>query len=47
LEHSQRGTLAVKQVLYRQGDRIAHVYFPNGGVWSVTTMALTVPRDLR
>jgi CRP-like cAMP-binding protein len=27
-----------KQVLHKQGERLEHVYFPNGGVCSVTTV---------
>ena len=30
--------IRAKQVLHKQGERIEHVYFPNGGVCSVTTV---------
>lgn len=30
--------VCTKQVLHRQGERVQDVYFPNGGVWSVTTV---------
>jgi CRP-like cAMP-binding protein len=33
--------IRVKQVLQKQGTEIRHVYFPNGGVVSITTVLLT------
>src|SRR5260370_16571037 len=30
--------LVLKQVLHKQGEPIRHIYFPNGGVVSITTV---------
>jgi len=39
--HLKTVPVRVKQVLYKQGERIDHVLFPNGGVWSMTIMLST------
>jgi CRP-like cAMP-binding protein len=36
--HLKTVPLVAKQVLLKRGDRIRHVFFPNGGVCSVTAM---------
>ena len=38
LPHLKTVPLAAKQVLLKRGDPIRHVFFPNGGVCSVTAM---------
>ena len=41
LPHLKTVPLAAKQVLLKRGDPIRHVFFPNGGVCSVTAMMKT------
>src|SRR5258708_3549789 len=36
--HLKTVPLVLKQVLHRQGQPMRHVYFPNGGVVSITTV---------
>jgi len=36
--HLKTVPLVLKQVLQKQGEPIRHVYFPNGGVVSITTV---------
>jgi CRP-like cAMP-binding protein len=36
LEHLQMNTVQIGETLQEQGARIANVYFPNGGVFSIT-----------
>jgi CRP-like cAMP-binding protein len=38
LPHLKTVTLRPKQVLQKQGERLREVYFPNGGVVSITTV---------
>ena len=39
--HLKTVPVQVRQLLYKQGERIRHVYFPNGGVVSITTVLST------
>ena len=38
LPQMRRLSLARKQILHKAGERISEVYFPNGGVCSMTTV---------
>lgn len=40
LPHLKTVPSRLKQVVHKEGERIEHVYFPNGGVFSVTTPLL-------
>jgi hypothetical protein len=37
LPHLKTVPIRLKQVVHKEGERIQQVYFPNGGVFSVTT----------
>jgi CRP-like cAMP-binding protein len=39
--HLKTVPLVLKQVLHKQGETIQHVYFPNGGVVSITTVLVS------
>jgi CRP-like cAMP-binding protein len=41
LPHLTTVTARIREVVQKQGEPIRHVYFPNGGVWSITTLLST------